>query len=175
MSIGSDFKARCLRWSQPVGPFTTEQEDLEAKELYARRLSADGLRDCMAEAAKWAGDKDFEDLAVSAFDFAWILKLVGRGREMGQTIIDMLTPSGPPLLVSMWGEARQQNQTAALLGKLDVNNASADLQVALAGALLSVEGTLARDTLRVMKGQARSPEAQQEIDLALSFLDPLVS
>lgn len=175
MSISSDFKARCLRWAQAAGPFTTADEDLQGKELFARRLSAGGLRDCMAEAAKWAGDKDFEDLAASAFDFVGILRRVGRGREVGQKIIDTLAPSGPPLLVSMWGEARQQNQTAALLGKLDVNNASADLQVALAGALLSVEGTLARDTLRAMKGQARSPEAKQEIDLALSFLDPLVS
>jgi hypothetical protein len=173
--VGDEFKARCLRWAGPVGPFNTYEEDLELKESFAKRLDLSELRDCLLEVASWTPDVAFEDLATSAFDFAGILHRVGRGHELGQEILELLTPRGPALLVSMWGEARQPDQTPALLNKLDVPNASAALQIALAGALGSVKGAVALDTMRVLNGQARSPEAASEIQIALRNIeDPAV-
>lgn len=164
-----EFRRRCTLWAAGASPAA---DDEQAKVAFAKGLTAPELDACLIEVASWDPETpDIRKLSLMAFVFAGLMCQVSRGAEFAEAVVRVLAPSGPPLLVDMWGEARDCESAQSLLAALDLNDASAELQIAVAGALITARAEAGVPALRQMQQRAQSAEAAREIDVALQQLD----
>lgn len=171
-SMRDAFRLRLLDWMGPVGPFTTEAEDEELQRVFVKRLAPSQLGECIQEAASWLQtQRDYKDLNLGAIRFAQLMRADGRGNELAKAVLLALNAKGPPVLVDMWGYSQVPAGAPQVLSKVDWQNADAELQIALADALMFTPGPGVLEALREMKLRPQSAEARQEIDLAITTLE----
>jgi hypothetical protein len=173
MSLRERFKQSIDRWSGPLGPFgSLEQNESEMRELGSELTTKAQIDEIVSEIASWADDDTRR--IVEANNFCVELRSFGKQGVLSESLIQHMIPSGPASLVAIWEAEGSPEQTPLVLKKIDYVNAGPRLAVALTDALWTQGGDGAVEVLEQMRSRAEHPDVIDELDKALSSIKSLV-